>query len=380
MDILNYTEEHRIFRESLRRFLEKEITPHVEAWEEAGIVPREAWKKMGEQGFLAMGVPEEYGGPGADFLYSVIVAEEMTRTNHSGLAVALHSDIIVPYILSFASEEQRRKYLPGCVSGEIITAVAMTEPNAGSDLAGMKTTAVESGEDIILNGQKTFISNAINSDLVVLAARDPHTEDPHRAVDLYLVEAGTPGFDKGKQIRKIGWHSQDTGELFFNDCRIPRANRLGEKGSGFLKLMLKLQQERLVCAIGAVAAAEYMLELTIKYCKERTAFGKPLSKFQNTQFEIVEMATEVRLGRTFIDKLIADHMEGKEIVVDVSMAKYWTTEMASRVADRCVQLFGGYGYCEEYPIARAWRDIRVTRIFAGTNEIMKVIAARFMGL
>ncbi len=380
MEILNYTEEHRIFRDSLRRFLEKEITPHVEEWEEAGIVPREAWKKMGEQGYLAMGVPEEYGGPGADFLYSVIVTEEMTRTNHSGLAAALHSDIIVPYIQSFATEGQKHKYLPGCVSGDIITAVAMTEPNAGSDLAGMKTTAVERGDEIVLNGQKTFISNAINADLVVLAARDPHTEDPHRAVDLFLVEAETPGFEKGKQLKKVGWHSQDTGELFFNDCRIPKENRLGEKGSGFLKLMLKLQQERLVCAIGAVAGAEYMLELTIKYCKERTAFGKPLSKFQNTQFEIVEMATEVRLGRTFIDKLVADHMEGREIVVDVSMAKYWTTEMASRVADRCVQLFGGYGYCEEYPIARAWRDIRVTRIFAGTNEIMKVIAARFMGL
>jgi acyl-CoA dehydrogenase len=304
----------------------------------------------------------------------------MARTNHSGLAASLHSDIIVPYIESFASEEQKHKYLPGCISGDIITAVAMTEPNAGSDLAGMKTTAVEKGDEIILNGQKTFISNAINCDLVVLAARDPNTEDPHRAVDLYLVEAKTPGFEKGKQIKKIGWHSQDTGELYFNDCHIPVANRLGEKGSGFLKLMLKLQQERLVCAIGAVAGAEYMLELTIKYCKERTAFGRPLSKFQNTQFEIVEMATEVRLGRTFVDKLIADHMEGKEVVVDVSMAKYWTSDMAFRVADRSMQLFGGYGYCEEYPIARAWRDIRVTRIFAGTNEIMKVIASRFMGL
>jgi acyl-CoA dehydrogenase len=380
MDILPYTEEHRIFRDSLRRFLEKEIIPHVEEWEEAGIVPREAWKKMGEQGYLAMGVAEEYGGLGADFLYSVIVTEEMARTNHSGLAAPLHSDIIVPYIESFASEEQKHKYLPGCVSGDIITAVAMTEPNAGSDLAGMKTTAVEKGDEVILNGQKTFISNAINSDLVVLAARDPNTDDPHRAVDLYLVEAGTPGFEKGKQIKKIGWHSQDTGELYFNDCHIPVANRLGDKGSGFLKLMLKLQQERLVCAIGAVAGAEYILDLTIQYCKERTAFGKPLSKFQNTQFEIVEMATEVRLGRTFVDKLIADHMEGKEVVIDVSMAKYWTSEMAFRVADRALQLFGGYGYCEEYPIARAWRDLRITRIFAGTNEIMKVIASRFMGL
>jgi acyl-CoA dehydrogenase len=380
MDILQYTEEHRIFRDSLKRFLAKEIVPHIEEWEEAGIVPREAWKKMGEQGFLAMNVPEEYGGLGADFLYSVIVTEELTRTNHSGLAAPLHTDIIVPYIVAFASEEQKHKYLPGCVSGDIITAIAMTEPNAGSDLAGMKTTAVEQGDEIVINGQKTFISNGINCDLLVLAARDPGEENPHAAVDLFLVEAGTPGFEKGKRMKKIGWHSQDTAELYFTDCRIPKANRLGDKGTGFLKLMMKLQQERLVCAIGAVAAAEYMLEITIQYCKERTAFGRPLTKFQNTQFEIVEMATETRLGRTFVDKLIADHMEGKNIVVDVSMAKYWTTEMASRVADRCLQLFGGYGYCEEYPIARAWRDIRVTRIFAGTNEIMKTIAARFMGL
>ncbi len=380
MDILKYTEEHRIFREALRRFLAKEITPHVEEWEEAGIVPREAWKKMGEQGFLAMNVPEEYGGLGADFLYSVIVMEELVRTNHSGLAASLHTDVVVPYIVSFATEEQKHKYLPGCISGDIITAIAMTEPNTGSDLAAIKTTAVESGDELIINGQKTFISNGINCDLLVLAARDPQEANPHAAVDLFLVETATPGFEKGKRIKKVGWHSQDTAELYFTDCRIPKANRLGEKGSGFLKLMLKLQQERLVCAIGAVAAAEYMLEITIQYCKERTAFGRPLSKFQNTQFEIVEMATETRLGRTFIDKLIADHMEGKQIVVDVSMAKYWTTEMASRVADRCMQLFGGYGYCEEYPIARAWRDIRVMRIFAGTNEIMKTIAARFMGL
>ena len=380
MEILQYTDEHRMFRDALRRYLAREVVPHIEEWEEAGIVPREAWKKMGEQGFLAMSVPEEYGGLGADFLYSVIVTEEMTRTNHSGLAAPLHSDIIVPYIVAFASEEQKHKYLPGCISGDIITAIAMTEPNAGSDLAGMKTTAVEQGDEIVINGQKTFISNGINCDLLVLAARDPGAENPHAAVDLYLVEAGTPGFEKGKRMKKIGWHSQDTAEIYFTDCRIPKENRLGDKGTGFLKLMMKLQQERLVCAVGAVAAAEYMLEITIQYCKERTAFGRPLTKFQNTQFEIVEMATEVRLGRTFVDKLIADHMEGKNIVVDVSMAKYWTTEMASRVADRCMQLFGGYGYCEEYPIARAWRDIRVARIFAGTNEIMKTIAARFMGL
>ena len=380
MEIIQYTDEHRIFRQTLRKFLEKEITPHAEEWEEAGIVPRAAWKKMGEQGFLCTAVPEEYGGAGGDFLYSVIVAEEMARTNFSGLTASLHSDIIVPYIVSFGSESQKKKYLPGCVSGDIITAIAMTEPNTGSDLAAIRTTAVEQGDEIVFNGQKTFISNGINCDLLVLAAKDPAVANPHQAVDLFLVEAGTPGFEKGKQIKKVGWHSQDTAELYFTDCRAPAGARLGEKGSGFLKLMLKLQQERLMCAIGAQAGAELMLEMTIKYCKERVAFGKPISKFQHTQFEIVEMATDIRLGRTFLDKLIVDHMEGKEIVVDVSMSKFWITDMACRVADRCVQLHGGYGYCEEYPIARAWRDIRVTRIFAGTNEIMKMICARFMGL
>ena len=380
MNIIPYTAEHGIFRDSLRKFLDKEIVPHVEEWEEACIVPRSVWKKMGEQGFLCTDIPEEYGGVGGDFLYSVIVCEELVKCNFSGLAASLHSDICVPYISSFASEEQKRKYLPGCVSGDIITAVAMTEPNAGSDLAKMKTTAVEDGDDIILNGQKTFISNGINSDLVIVAARDPDVKQEHQAVDLYLVEAGTPGFEKGKQLKKIGWHSQDTAELYFTDCRIPKGNRLGEKGSGFIKLMMKLQQERLVCSIGAVIAAEFILELTIRYCKERSAFGRPISKFQHVQFELVEMATETKLGRTFLDKLIMDHIEGKNVVVEVAMAKYWTTDMAFRIADRCLQLFGGYGYCEEYPIARAWRDIRVTRIFAGTNEIMKTIAAKFMGL
>ena len=380
MEIINYSEEHKIFRDSLRKFLDKEVVPHIEEWEEAGIVPRSVWKKMGEQGFLCTSVPEEYGGLAADFLYSVIITEETTKSGFSGLTASLHSDIVVPYITSFASEEQKHKYLPGCISGDIITAVAMTEPNAGSDLAAMKTTAIDDGDHIVLNGQKTFISNGINCDLIIVAARDPSINDPHSAVDLFLVDATTPGFEKGKQIKKIGWHSQDTAEMYFTDCRIPKENRMGEKGTGFLKLMQKLQQERLVCAIGAVASAEMMVAMTIQYCKERTAFGKPLSKFQHTQFELVEMSTEVKLGRTFLDKLIMDHVEGKNVVVEVSMAKFWTTDMAFKVADRCLQLYGGYGYCDEYPISRYWRDIRVTRIFAGTNEIMKMIAARFMGL
>jgi len=380
MDIIPYTEEHRIFRQAVRKFFEKEVIPYVDEWEEAGIVPKSLWRKMGEQGFLCMDLPEEYGGVGADFLYSVILTEELARTNFTGLAAPLHSDIVVPYITSYASEELKTKYLPGCVSGEIITAVAMTEPNTGSDLAAIRTSAVEDGDYVVINGQKTFISNGINCGLVVLAARDPSVENPYQALDLYLVEEGTAGFEKGKKIKKVGWHSQDTAELYFSDCRIPKGNRLGQKGSGFMMLMDKLQQERLMCCIIAVAGAENMLEITIEYCKERTAFGRPISKFQNTQFKIVEMATEIKLGRTFLDKLIMDHMEGKNVVVDVSMGKYWTAEMAMRVADQCVQLHGGYGYCEEYPIARAWRDTRVMSIFAGTSEIMKGIAAKFMGL
>jgi acyl-CoA dehydrogenase len=380
MEILQYSDEHKMFRESFRKFVEKEITPHADEWEEAGIVPREIWKKMGDQGFLCMDVPEEYGGLGADWLYSVIVNEEMTRSGICGVAASLHSDVVVPYISAFGSEELKHRYLPGCVSGDTITAVAMTEPDAGSDLAGMRSTAKEDGDHVIINGQKTFISNGILSDLVVVAAKDPDGEDPHKSVNLYCVEAGTPGFEKGKKIKKIGWHSQDTSELYFTDCRVPIANRLGQKGSGFYMLMEKLQQERLVCSIGAVAAAERIIAMTIDYVKERKAFGKPISKFQNTQFRIVEMATEVKLGKTFVDKLVADHIEGKQVVVEVSMAKYWTTEMVKRVADGCLQLYGGYGYCDEYPISRAWRDVRVMSIFAGTNEIMKVVAAKFMGL
>jgi len=380
MEILKYTEDHRIFREALKKFLEKEVIPHVEEWEEAGIVPKSIWKKMGEQGFLCMDVPEEYGGLGADFLYSVILMEEMARTNHTGLAASLHSDIVVPYITAFGSPELKKKYLPGCISGETITAVAMTEPNTGSDLAAIRTHFVEDNDSYVINGQKTFISNGLNCALLVLAARDPKAEDPHTALSLFLVPAGTPGFEKGKKIKKIGWHSQDTAELYFTDCHIPKDHILGKKGMGFYMLMEKLQQERLACAIGAVAGAEYMLKITLPYVKERTVFGKPISKFQANQFKIVEMATEIKLGRTFVDKLIADHMEGKNIVTEVSMAKYWTTDMAQRVADQCLQLHGGYGYCEEYPIARAWRDTRVMSIFAGTNEIMKTIVARMMGL
>lgn len=380
MDIIQYTQEHRIFRDAVKKFLTREVIPHIEEWEEAGIVPRDVWKKMGAQGYLGMSVPEDYGGPAADFLYEVIVIEELARTNFTGLAARLHNTVVLPYLIEYGSEEQKHRYLPGCISGDIITAIGMTEPNTGSDLAAIRTTAVEDGDEFVINGQKTFISNGINCDLIVLVARDPAVVDPHRALDLFLVEAGTPGFEKGRNLKKIGWHSQDTAELFFSDCRIPRSNRLGEKGTGFRKMMEMLQQERLVVAIGAQVIAEFLLENTIAYCRERTVFGRPISRFQNSQFEFAEMATEIELGRTFIDKMIVEHMEGRDLTREVSMAKYWITDMAGRAADRCLQLHGGYGYCEEYPIARAWRDVRIMRIYAGSNEIMKVIIARTLGL
>ncbi len=380
MEILNYREEHKRFRERVRQFFRKEVNPCADDWEKRGITPRSIWKRMGEEGFLCMGVSKEYGGMGADFLYSVVVTEELALTQQTGLAAPLHSDVVVPYITSYGSEEQKRKYLPGCVSGEIITAIAMTEPNAGSDLASIRTTAVDEGDEVVINGQKIFISNGINCDLLIVAARDPSIEDPYRGMDLYLVEAGTEGFEKAKKLSKMGWRSQDTAELYFNNCRIPLTNRLGIKGSGFFMLMEKLQQERLMCCIIAVAIAERLLDMTLNYCGEKEDFGRPVLKLSHNRFKIVDMATEVKLGRAFLDKMIADHMEGRSIVVDVSMGKAWTTEMAMRVANRCMDLYGPYGCCEENPIARAWRDTRVLSIFAGTNEIMKGIAAKFMGL
>ncbi len=380
MEILNYTEEHKNFRERLRVFLEKEVTPFADQWERDRIVPKSVWKKMGQEGFLCTDVAPEYGGLGGDFLYSLIVAEEMIQTRQTGLATPLHSDIVVPYISSFGSEELKQKYLPGCVAGDIITAVAMTEPGAGSDLAGMQTSAVEEGEEVVIDGSKTFISNGLNADLVVVAARDPAVENPYESLSLYVVESGTPGFTTGRHLEKMGMRSQDTAELFFSKCRIPRKNRLSDKGMGFLMLMQKLQQERLVCAIMGVTGAEYILEWTMNYCKQTSVSGKPISKSQAVQFALVEMATDVKLGRTFVDKLIADHMEQKEIIVETSMAKYWTTDMLNRVANRSLDLCGNFATSEKCPIVRAWRDAKVMTIFAGTNEIMKNIAAKFMGL
>jgi acyl-CoA dehydrogenase len=380
MEILNYTREHIDFRERLRSFLAEEVTPFADRWEEEKIVPKRVWQKMGQGGFLCTDVAPEYGGLGGDFLYSLIVAEEITRTWQTGLATPLHSDIVVPYISTFGSEELKHKYLPGCVSGDIVTAVAMTEPGAGSDLAGITTAAVEEGAEVVLNGSKTFISNGLNADLVVVAARDPAVENPYEALSLYLVESGTPGFTRGRHLEKMGMWSQDTTELFFSKCRIPKENRLGEKGMGFLMLMDKLQQERLMCAIMAVAGAERILEWITNYCKQTSISGKPLSKTQAVQFALVEMTTDVKLGRTFVEKLIADHMEKKQIIVETSMAKYWTTEMLNRLANRALDLCGDFAISEKCPIVRAWRDAKIMTIFAGTNEIMKNIAAKFMGL
>jgi len=381
MDILKFTEKHKAFRERLRIFLATEVTPYVDEWEKNKLVPKSIWRKMGKEGFLCYMLKPEYGGLGGDLLYSVIVSEEMVRTHQAGLTATLHSDIVVPYIDSFGSQDLKQKYLPKCASGDIIAAVAMTEPDAGSDLSSIKTTAVEDGNNVEINGSKTFISNGINCDLVIVAAQDPKIENPYEAMSLYIVEDGTPGFNKGQKLVKMGMHSQDTAEMFFSNCRIPVSNRLGEKGQGFLMLMQKLQQERLVCSIGAVAAAEYLMEYLFDYCKTNTdSNGKPLSKFQATQFKLVEMMTEVKLGKTFVDKLVVDHMEGQNIVVETSMCKYWSTDLIKRLTYDAIDLIGLTALDNDHPVTRMWRDVRIMPIFAGTNEIMKGIAGKFMGL
>ena len=376
-----YTGEHQIFRESVRRYFEKEVTPHADLWEKEGIVPKDAWKKFGSQGFLCPWLPEEYGGSGADFLYSFILAEELARTHCGGFFFPLHSDIIVPYLFTYGNDEQKQRWLPGCVTGDCITALAMTEPGTGSDLAAIRTTAVKDGDSYVINGQKTFISNGINCDLVIVAARtNLNAASPYEGMSLIVVEDGTPGFEKGRKLDKIGLHSQDTSEMSFVDCRVPAKNLLGAEGHGFYFLMEKLQQERLVCAMGSQVGAEEALRLTIEYTKTREAFGRPISRFQYISFELAKMATEVEVGRAFLESLLIDHLEGRKDVKKASMAKYWICEMLNRVVNRCLQFHGGYGYMEEYPIARMFRDARVQTIYAGTSEIMLLIISRQMGL
>ena len=381
MDRTLFTEEHEAFRKAFRQFADREIVPNQARWREQGQVDREIWRKAGAQGFLCPWLEEKYGGPGADFLCSVVIMEELARYYESGLAMALHSDIIVPYIHAFGTEDQKQKWLPGCASGEFVTAIGMPAPGTGSDLAALATTAVKDGDDYILNGSKTFISNGQLCDLVVVAAKtDPDPANAHKGISLFVVEGNRKGFTKGKRLHKMGMASQDTSELFFEDCRVPAANRLGAEGTGFMMLMQKLQQERLCVAIGAVAGAEQVLADTIEYTKERKAFGKPISKFQNTQFKLVESLAKVEVGRAYVDKVVSEHVAGKYLVKECSIAKFWTTDMAQEVIDTCLQFFGGYGYMLEYPVTRAFMDARVQRIYAGTNEIMKVIVAKQLGL
>ena len=376
-----FQEEHLIFRESLRKFLAKEIVPHVAEWERQGIVPKEQFKKMGAQGYLCPWLEEEYGGFGAGYEYSVIIVEELVRAGAQSFFAQLHNDVIVPYLHTFGNEEQKKRWLPGCASGDIVTAVAMTEPGTGSDLAAIRATAVRDGDDYIVNGQKTFISNGINCDLVIVAVKtDTKIHPPTKGVSLICVEDGTPGFEKGHNLEKMGFHGQDTAELSFVDCRVPAANLLGKEGQGFSMLMQKLQGERLQACVMAQIFSEVMLEMTVKYAKERTVFGKPVSSFQHNTFKIVEMATEIELGRILTDTMISDYIAGVDITKRVSMGKAWICEMANRVAYHCVQLHGGYGYMEEYPICRYARDVRVLSILAGSTEVMKVILGRMMGL
>lgn len=374
-------DEHVMFRDSLRKFLQKEAIPQYDTWENDRLIPIEFWKKLGEMGFLCPQVDEKYGGLGLDFSFSVIIEEELERVGTGLTGVGLHNDIVVPYIEAFGTMEQKARWLPGCVSADNITAIAMTEPGAGSDLANIKTTAIKDGDHYVVNGQKTFITNGINGNLILVAVKtDPYAEPKHRGVSLLIIEEGTPGFTKGRKLDKVGLHSQDTAELFFEDCRVPIANLIGEEGKGFSYLMEKLQQERLVVAIAAQTASEDMLEMTLEYVKSRTAFGKPIGSFQNTQFKLAEIATKVEIGKAFLESLIEDHLAGRDVVTKVSMAKYWLTDTAREISAECMQLHGGYGYMEEYKIARRYRDIPVASIYAGTNEIMKVIIAKNMGL
>lgn len=372
--------DYKTFRAAFKKFIQQEILPHYPQWEEDGLVPREVWRKCGGQGFLCPWVAEEFGGSGADFGYSVIIAEELARAG-THVMFPLHSDIVVPYLASFGSPVQKERWLPGCVSGDIIAAVAMTEPDTGSDLAAIKATAIKEGDHYILNGTKTFISGGHHCDLVIVACKtDPGATPPHRGISLLVVENGTPGFQKGRRLHKMGLKSQDTVELFFEDCRVPATNLLGQEGKGFVYLMQKLQQERLVASIGAQGLAEKMLKEAMEYSQSRKVFGQPVSKLQHNTFKIVEMATAVEMGRVFLDQLVQDHMEGKNVIKRVSMAKYWVTETANQVAYHCLQLYGGYGYTEEYPICRDYRDIRVQTIYAGSTEVMKAIIAKELGL
>jgi alkylation response protein AidB-like acyl-CoA dehydrogenase len=378
-----YEADHEAFRDSFRRFLQAEVVPHLDEWDRAGIVPKELFSTAGKSGFVGMDIPEEYGGGGVpDFRFNAVIGEEIMRAGAGAacLGLTLHNDICLPYFLAYCDEEQKGRWLPGIASGELVTAIAMTEPGIGSDLASMTTTARRDGDSYVVNGAKTFITNGINADLVITAVKtDPSQR--HKGMSLVVVERGTAGFERGRNLDKIGQHAQDTAELSFTDVRVPLANLLGgEEGHGFTQLVTNLPQERLSIAIAGVAAARTALEQTLAYVTERKAFGQPIGSFQNSKFVLAEAATEIDLAEHFLDDCVRALNAGELTAIDAAKAKWWCTELQGRVIDRCLQLHGGYGYMTEYPIARAFTDARITRIYGGTTEIMKEVIGRSLGL
>ena len=377
-----FESEHHLFRESFRQFVDKEIVPNNQTWEERGVIDRSLFEIAGSNGFLGIDVPQEFGGGGiADYRFNQIMQEEFDMAGVAAAAsgLGLHNDICIPYFLEFCSDEQRERWLPGLVSGQYITAIAMSEPGTGSDLAAISTTATKDGDSFVLNGAKTFISNGIISDLVIVAAKT-NPEAGHRGVSLLVVERGMEGFERGRNLDKVGRHSQDTAELFFTDVRVPAENLLGEENKGFYYMMFNLPQERLNIAISAVAGTQYAFDLTLEYVKERQAFGQPIGSFQNTRFKMAEIATELELTWAFIDKCVLAHNLKNLTADEAAMAKWWATELQKRAIDQCLQFLGGYGYMDEYPISRLWRDGRVQSIYGGTTEIMKEIVGRGLGL
>ncbi|WP_426246906.1 acyl-CoA dehydrogenase family protein [Nocardioides sp. LHG3406-4] len=372
--------EHESFREAVGTFLDKEIVPRHAQWETDGVVARDAWTRAGAQGLLGLQLEEEYGGGGTpDFRYNAVIGEEMARRGVYGAAYPLLNDMIVPYFVACASDEQKQRWYPGLCSGELIAAIAMSEPGAGSDLQGIRTAAVDAGDHYVLNGQKTFISNGILADLVVVVARtDP--DAGHQGISLLVVERGMAGFERGRNLDKVGQHAQDTAELFFSDVRVPKENLLGEAGAGFVHLMTNLSQERLSIAVSAATACESVFDESLSYAKQRTAFGKPIGSFQHNRFVLAEMATEAHIARVFVDDCLARHVRGELDAKTASMAKWWTTELQKKLVDQGVQLHGGYGYMMEYPIARAYVNSRVQTIYGGTTEIQKEIIGRSLGV
>ena len=374
-----FGEQHEQFRDTVRKFLDKEVAPHHADWEEQGYVDRSVWTKAGANGLLCLSMPEQYGGSDADRLYSVVMFEEIARAGFTGLGFGLHNEIVAPYILRYGNEAQKERYLPAMARGEIVGAIAMSEPAAGSDLQGIRSTAQDVGDHFVLNGSKTFITNGWHADLVIVVAKtDPSAGA--KGTSLLLVERGMPGFEKGKRLKKVGMQAQDTSELFFDNVKVPKSNLLGDVNRGFIYLMQELPWERLQIAISGIAAAQAAIDWTMDYTKERKAFGTTVASFQTTRFKLAELQTEVQVARVFVDRCTELLLEGKLDTATASMAKYWCSDLQCKVIDECVQLHGGYGYMWEYPIARAWADARVQRIYGGTNEIMKEVVARSIGL